>query len=94
MGVADSQPPALQAGDGGGTNADAGGEVALVVADERAGHKDGLVAVPTMRLELSLLAAWMSTSQRAQCCLVGAAHHRGRRALAHVALDLHGRSTA
>jgi hypothetical protein len=36
----------------------------------------------------------LDVAARAQRGLVGAAHHRGSRALARVALDLHGRSTS
>lgn len=114
------------AADGAEADADAGGEVALVVAGERAGDVDGLVAVaaeerPVLDAEdegrplLAHVAAReaggerrgvaereplvlagelvggvdLHVAARAQRRLVGAAHHRGRRGLARVALDPH-----
>ena len=110
-------------GGGGEADADAGGQVALVVPGERAWDVDGLVAVaaeerPVLdaedegRLLLADVAARepggerlerealvlagelvggvdLDVAARAQRRLVGAAHHRGRRGLARVALDPH-----
>jgi len=105
-------------GGGGEADADAGGQVALVVPGERARDVDGLVAVPAEerpvlhaederrflladvaarepggeRLEREALVLAgelvggvdLDVAARAQRSFVGAAHHRGSRALARV----------